>query len=70
TGAGDIFLTVFTVEYARGVPLEEAAAMAAAAVSFRVERQGFDSLRERWVVRGRAQRILDSIQTVDVQSKS
>lgn len=70
TGAGDIFLTVFTVEYARGAPLEEAAAMAAAAVSFRVERQGFDSLRERWVVRGRAQRILDSIQTVNVQSKS
>jgi len=70
TGAGDIFLTIFTVEYARGTSIEEAAAMAAAAVSFRVERHGFDSLRERWIVRGRAQRILDGIRTVAVQSKS
>lgn len=67
TGAGDIFLTVFTIEYSRGLPLEEAAAMAAAAVSFRVERPGFDGLRERWLVRGRAQRLLHDIKAVGVE---
>lgn len=66
TGAGDIFLTVFAIEYGRGLPVEEAAAMAAAAVSFRVERQGFDGLRERWLVRGRAQRVLSNVKVVNV----
>lgn len=69
TGAGDIFMTVFALEYARGVSIDEAAAMAAAAVSFRVERQGFDGLRERWIVKGRAQKILSGIQTINVKVK-
>jgi sugar/nucleoside kinase (ribokinase family) len=67
TGAGDIFLTVFALERARGTPLEEAAAMAAAAASLRVERQGFDGLRDRWVVRSRAQRLLEQIMEAKVE---
>ncbi len=65
TGAGDVFLTVFTAEHARGASVEEAAAMAAAASSFRVEGQGFEGLRERWLVRGRAQKILANIQRLE-----
>jgi len=67
TGAGDVFLTVFTIEYFRGASVEEAAAMAASAASFRVERPGFDGLRERWLVRSRAQRVLGSIRSVELK---
>lgn len=66
TGAGDIFLTVFAIEYSRGLSVEEAASIAAAAVSFRVERQGFEGLRERWRVRNRARDIMDKIKPVEV----
>ncbi|MCS7104806.1 MAG: PfkB family carbohydrate kinase [Thermofilaceae archaeon] len=62
TGTGDIFLTVFTLEYSRGAPLKTAAAMAAAAASYRVERLGFDGLRDRWTVRNRAQKLLESLE--------
>ncbi len=65
TGAGDVFLTVFTIEYNQGLSVEEAAAMAAAAVSFRVERRGFEGLRERWRVRSRAREIMDGIKPVE-----
>jgi len=67
TGAGDVFLTVFALELARGTPLEEAAAMAAAAASLRIEKQGFDGLRDRWVVRSRAQRLLEQMKEAQVE---
>jgi len=67
TGAGDIFLTVFALEWARGAPPEEAAAMAAAAASLRVEKQGFDGLRDRWMVKSRAQRLLEQIREARVE---
>jgi hypothetical protein len=41
--------------------------MAAAAASLRVERQGFDGLRDRWVVRSRAQRLLEQIKEAKVE---
>jgi len=67
TGAGDIFLTVFTLERARNLSVEEAAAMAAAAASLRVERQGFDGLRDRWTVRSRAQKLLEQVKEVQAE---
>lgn len=65
TGTGDVFLTVFSLEYSRGFPPEEAAAMAAAAASLRVERHGFDGLRDRRTIRSRAQRLRDLIRKVE-----
>lgn len=70
TGAGDIFLTVFTLERARGLSVEEAAAMAAAAASLRVEKQGFDGLRDRWTVRSRAQKLLEQVKEVQAKEAS
>ncbi|HDD33930.1 MAG TPA: hypothetical protein ENG30_02130 [Thermofilaceae archaeon] len=62
TGAGDVYLTVFSIEYARLGSVEEAAAMAAAAVSYLVEKPGVEGLRDRWQLRGRAQDVLKRIE--------
>ena len=70
TGAGDVFLTVFTVEYSRGSSVQEAAAMAAAAAAFKVERQGFEGLRDRWRVRSRARSLLEKMEKVEASEES
>jgi len=62
TGAGDVFLTVFTLEYHAGSPVERAAAMASAAVSYLVERPGLDGLRERRLLQERAEDILAGVE--------
>lgn len=66
TGAGDVYLTVFSIEYSASGSVEEAAAMAAAAVSYLVERPGVDGLRDRWRIRGRARGVLERIRKVEV----
>ncbi len=64
TGAGDVFTTVFAVEYMNTGDVREAAAYAAAAVSFLVEKPGFNGLRDRWEVRERAERVLEGVKEV------
>jgi len=66
TGAGDVYLTVFSIEYAISGSVEEAAAMAAAAVSYLVERPGVDGLRDRWRIRGRARGVMEGIKEIEV----
>ncbi|ABL78016.1 PfkB family carbohydrate kinase [Thermofilum pendens] len=61
TGAGDVFTTVFAIEYHRLGDYREAAAYATAAVSFLIEKPGPDGLRSRWEVKRRAEKILNEI---------
>jgi len=62
TGSGDVFTTVFTLEYHKTRNLKRAAAMAAAAVSFLIEKEGISGLRPRWQIRRRAEYILRELQ--------
>ena len=64
TGAGDVFTTVFAIEYMNTGDVREAAAYAAAAASFLVEKPGFNGLRDRWEVRARAEQVLKGIRQV------
>jgi sugar/nucleoside kinase (ribokinase family) len=61
TGAGDVFTTVFAVEYQRSGDIREASAYATAAVSFLIEKPGVDGLKERWEVRKRAEKLIENI---------
>jgi len=62
TGSGDVYTTVFTLEYHKTRNLKRAAAMAAAAVSFLVEKEGISGLRPRWQIRRRADYVLRELQ--------
>ena len=62
TGCGDVFLTVFTVEYGKYEDIEEAAAFASAAAGFLIEKPGISGLRSRWEVKRRAEEILQGIE--------
>jgi len=64
TGSGDVYMTVFTIEYHRTGDLALAAAMASAASSFLVEKKGVAGLRPRWVVKKRAEEVLNAIEEV------
>ncbi|MEM3981521.1 MAG: PfkB family carbohydrate kinase [Thermofilum sp.] len=64
TGAGDVFTTVFAIEYMNSGDVKEAAAYAAAAVSFLIEKPGFNGLRDRWELRGRAEQVLANVKEV------
>ncbi|MCC6004602.1 MAG: PfkB family carbohydrate kinase, partial [Thermofilum sp.] len=61
TGAGDVFTTVFAIEYQRTGDVREASAYATAAVSFLIEKPGLDGLRDRWEVRKRAEKLMEKI---------
>lgn len=61
TGAGDVFTVVFSVEYLRSGDAREAAAYAAAAVSYLIERPGINGLRERWELTRRAEKVLSNV---------
>lgn len=64
TGAGDVFTTVFALEYMDSGDVKEAAAYAAAAVSYLVEKPGFNGLRDKWELRGRSEQVLENIKEV------
>lgn len=61
TGAGDVFTVVFSIEYLNSGDAREAAAYAAAAVSYLIEKPGVNGLRERWELTRRAERVLAGI---------
>ncbi len=65
TGSGDVFVTVFTIEYQKSGDIAEAAAMATAAASFLVEAVGPGGLRSRWEVRRRAASVREHIEEVE-----
>lgn len=64
TGAGDVFTTVFAIEYQRSGDVKEAGSYAAAATSFLIEKPGIDGLRNRWEVTNRAEKVLANIKEV------
>lgn len=64
TGAGDVFTTVFTIEYQRSGDIKEASSYAAAATSFLVEKPGIEGLRNRWELQNRAEKVLNNIKEV------
>lgn len=64
TGAGDVFTTVFAIEYMNSGDVREAAAYAAAAVSYLIEKPGFNGLRDKWELRGRMEQVLANIKEV------
>jgi len=64
TGAGDVFTTVFAIEYQRSGDIKEAASYAAAAVSYLIEKPGVDGLRNRWELSRRAEKVLESIREI------
>ncbi|MGC9107623.1 MAG: PfkB family carbohydrate kinase [Infirmifilum sp.] len=61
TGAGDVFTTVFAIEYQRSGDIKEAASYASAATSYLVEKPGIDGLKNRWELAGRAEKVLMNI---------
>ncbi len=64
TGAGDVFTTVFAIEYQRSGDVKEAASYAAAAVSYLIEKPGIDGLRNRWELAQRAEKVLENIREI------
>ncbi len=69
TGAGDVFTTVFAVEYQRTGDVREAGAYASAAASFLIEKPGIEGIRNRWEIRGRAREVLEKIVEEDLPPK-
>ncbi len=69
TGAGDVYTSVFTIEYHKTGDLAVAAAMASAAASYLVEKEGISGLRPRWQIRRRAQEVLAGIEEVKESEK-
>lgn len=61
TGAGDVFTTVFAIEYQRNGDIKEAGAYASAAASYLIEKPGIDGLKSRWELRGRVEAVLEKI---------
>ena len=61
TGAGDVFTTVFAIEYQKTGDIKEAAAYASAAASYLIEKPGLEGMRNKWEIRGRMYRVLESI---------
>lgn len=61
TGAGDVFTTVFAIEYHRSGDIKEAAAYASAAASYLIERPGLGGMRNRWEIRSRMYNVLENI---------
>ena len=64
TGAGDVYTTVFTIEYQKSGDMIHAAAMASAASSFLVEKEGVSGLKPRWQVKRRAEEVLAAIEEI------
>jgi hypothetical protein len=52
---------VFSIEYLNSGDAREAAAYAAAAVSYLIEKPGVNGLRERWELTRRVERVLAGI---------
>ncbi len=65
TGAGDVFTTVFSIEYQKTRSIESAAALASAAVSYLIERPGIEGLRNRWELTNRANKVKENIRVVE-----
>jgi len=64
TGCGDVYTTVFTIEYYRRGDIYEAAAMATSASSFLAEKPGLDGFADRSEVRKRAQEVMGDIREI------
>lgn len=61
TGAGDVFTTVFAIEYHKSGDVKEAAAYASAAASYLIERPGLEGMRNKWEIRKRMYSVLENI---------
>ncbi|MCD6458170.1 MAG: hypothetical protein J7K82_04895 [Thermoproteales archaeon] len=61
TGCGDVYTTVFSIEYYRSGDIYEAAAMATSASAFLIEKPGVDGLVDRSEVRKKAQDVISDI---------
>lgn len=65
TGSGDVFTSVFTLEYYKTSDIVHAATMAAAAASYLVERPGIEGLQDRWKVKRRAEKIVGGVEVIE-----
>ncbi len=70
TGAGDVFTTVFAIEYQRTGDIREAGAYAAAAASYLIERPGLEGMKSRWELRGRMREVLEKIVEEDMPPRA